>query len=140
MQMGRASLLLITTPFPRDVVHPFYAKGMYPGKVFEYFGARRPILCVPGDDGILDDLIRTTRTGVSCETPEGVAIFLADAFAQWQKRGRVDYEPDERAVAEYSRAVQSGRMAELLGAVVSAGREVQGTAITHTDTAPHAGC
>lgn len=122
MQMRRASLLLITTPFPRDVAHPFYAKGMYPGKVFEYFGARRPILCTPGDNGILDDLIRTTRTGKSCATPESVAIFLAAAFAQWQKRGCADYEPDERAVAVYSRAVQARQMAALLDAVVSAGR------------------
>ena len=93
---------------------------MYPGKVFEYFGARRPILCVPGDDGLLNDLIKSTRTGASCETPEQVASFLLDAFGYWRKHGRVAYEPDEQAVAAYSRSAQSRRMASILDGVVAA--------------------
>jgi hypothetical protein len=37
---------------------------MLPAKVFEYFGARRPILCVPGDGGVVERLLGEAEAGV----------------------------------------------------------------------------
>ncbi|MGH9931398.1 MAG: hypothetical protein ACREA9_19500, partial [Pyrinomonadaceae bacterium] len=66
-------LLSINNPENEDV---YFRHGYYPAKTFEYFGARRPIICVPGDGGLLDALIRETRTGVILRAPRDVADYL----------------------------------------------------------------
>jgi hypothetical protein len=110
--MRGADLLLLLSVRTAD---PFYVKGFYPAKVFEYFGARRPILCVPGDRGLLDELLGETRTGVVCETAKAVADYLCRAA-----RERVPYEPDAGVVERYTRRNLSGQLARVLDGVVEA--------------------
>jgi hypothetical protein len=55
------ALLILTGRVPGD---PFYDRGVVPGKFFEYLGAGRPILVVPGDNGVVDALLDETRSGV----------------------------------------------------------------------------
>jgi glycosyltransferase involved in cell wall biosynthesis len=97
----------------------FYRRGFYPAKTFEYFGAGRPILCVPGDGGVLDALLRDTRTGVVCGTPEAVAEYLADAFGRWRRGGEIPYAPDEEAVSRFTRRALAGRLASVLDSVAA---------------------
>lgn len=104
-------LLLLSATDARDV---YYARGYYPGKAFEYFGARRPILCVKGDGGQLDALLAETETGVIRQTADEVAHFLADAWREWKAGRSIQYQPNEEALSRYTRRAQAGQLAQLL--------------------------
>ncbi len=112
-------LLLLSYADPRD---PYRRHGFYPGKVFEYFAARRPILCVAGDgvpDGQLDALLAETRTGTVCPTPDAVADALLAARRRQQASQPLPYQPDEAALARYTRRALAGRLAEVLDRAVA---------------------
>ena len=119
--LRRSHLLLLFSAADPDPKH-YLLHGLYPGKVFEYFGARRPILCVPGDSGQLDALLEETRAGVIRSSRDEVAGFFAQAFAEWQRAGRLGYAPDEVAVARYERRAQARALASILDAVAQAPR------------------
>lgn len=119
--MQAADLLLLTTPLSKVDRHVFSRKGMYPGKVFEYFGARRPILCIPGDNGILDELLRETGTGVSLAMPQAIADFLIEAYDSWATAGDVQFHPNSHLVAEYSRPAGARKLAAILNQVCREG-------------------
>jgi glycosyltransferase involved in cell wall biosynthesis len=112
-------LLLLSCADPRD---PYRRDGLYPGKVFECFAARRPILCVAGDGvpgGQLDALLAETRTGAVYPTPDAVADALLAARRLQQAGQSLLYQPDEAALARYTRRALAGRLAEVLDRAVA---------------------
>jgi glycosyltransferase involved in cell wall biosynthesis len=111
-----SALLLLSIPRGRsgDV---YTERGFYPGKTFEYFGARRPILCVPGDGALLDELIGRTRTGVILPTAEHVTAWLLRAVELAQSGQSLEYQPDEGEMLGYSRREQARALACLLDMV-----------------------
>lgn len=119
--MKRSQLLLLFSASAPDPKR-YLLRGLYPGKVFEYFGAQRPILCVPGDGAQLDALLEETRTGTTRASRDEVRGFFVGAFAEWQRTGRLAYAPDEVAVARYERRAQAGALASILDAVAQAPR------------------
>lgn len=59
------------------------AEGVVAGKLFEYFGARRPVLAIGGPQRfVVDDLLRETGSGLRCrtvrETKDAVLLALAE--------------------------------------------------------------
>jgi len=119
--MQRSQLLLLFSASDSDP-NSYLHRGLYPGKVFEYFGARRPILCIPGDAGQLDALLAQTRTGAIRSSRDEVTAFFSEAFAEWKRAGRLAYRPDEATVARYERRAQAGALASILDAVAQAPR------------------
>jgi glycosyltransferase involved in cell wall biosynthesis len=109
-------LLSITSLGPGDV---YYSEGLYPAKVFEYFGARRPILCVPGDGALLDELIEETNTGVILRTPREIAEYLVHTLRAWEAGRAVPYQPNEPAVLQYTRRNLTGRLAAVLDEIIN---------------------
>ena len=116
MESADALLLLsIGAPASKDI---YFRSGYYPGKTFEYFGARRPILCVPGDKGQLENLIRDTGTGVVLRTAADVAAHLARAVDKWKCGRPLDYRPNEESVERFTRRNLTQKLAEHLEEVV----------------------
>ena len=117
--LERSSALLLLS-IPRGGHDDVYTeRGFYPGKTFEYFGARRPILCVPGDGALLDELIGRTRTGVVLPTAERITTWLLEAVARVQSGQPLEYQPNEAEVARYSRREQARTLARLLDSVAT---------------------
>lgn len=95
-------------------------KGVLTGKVFEYLGAKRPILAIaPGGD-ILESLLKETRAGVTHDRAGDIAQLLKSWISDWERNGRIRYEPDETALSRYTRRVQAGRLADIIRETVSA--------------------
>jgi hypothetical protein len=72
-------------------------KGMYSGKLFEYIGARRPILAVgPGDD-VAGALVRSRSAGFVGEDPEAIARWLLERCEEKKRGGIADLPESARA-------------------------------------------
>lgn len=91
----RASLLLLLTNEAAD-------SGVPGGKFFEYLGAHRPILAVPGGDSFVESALRRTGAGVAASTPEAVADHLHLEYRRWQEHGINDYRGRLDQVAAFS--------------------------------------
>lgn len=81
--------------------------GVLSGKVFEYLGARRPILMTGYTGGAAADLIRETGAGLVTNDPDAIATYLADRADEKVRTGRVE-EPELSKVEQYTRDAQSG--------------------------------
>lgn len=117
--LQRADLLLVLSIARAERQDEYFRRGHYPAKVFDAFGARRPIVCVPGDGALLDDLIARTATGVVCRTPESLARHLAEQLTIWRGGRPLPYRPNVDVINRYTRRALTGRLASLLDRVHS---------------------
>jgi len=89
-------------------------RGILTGKLFEYFGARRPILCIPGDNDCVDALLEQTKAGVVCRNAAETAAQLLRWYKEWKQTGTVSYYGREEEIMKYSRKEQARDLAKLL--------------------------
>jgi len=93
-----------------------YAGGeeIVPGKVFEYIGARRPIIGI-AHEGAVSELLRTTGAGRSARNDDVPAIerVILEYYDDYlyNKSG---FSPDLTAIGQYERKEITGRLARLL--------------------------
>ena len=88
--------------------------GQHTGKVFEYMGARRPILAVGGAPGVLTELLTETNTGLHATSKAQLRDFLISAYADFKRQGSVSYGGDEVAISQYTHRQMSSKFAGLL--------------------------
>lgn len=106
-QKAATVLLFLNWNDPRE-------KGLFSGKLFEYLGARRPILAISRNQGsVVDKLIETTRAGVVLDDPEEIAHTLKQWYDQFYRIGSLPYEGVETEIMKYSRKNQAKQFAEL---------------------------
>lgn len=109
--LQKSCILLLLTNRGRE--------GILTTKAYEYMGARRPILCVPGDGGELDRMLSATGAGVSCASADTTLDQLLRWHTEWAATGTVRWSGREEAVARYTRKYQAGRLAEVLNQTVA---------------------
>ncbi len=80
-------------------------RGVYTGKLFEYIGARRPILAVGPAGNVAAEMILKKQAGVVTADPVEIAGHLRNWLEEKQKRGFVPGLPDD-VVAGVSRKEQ----------------------------------
>jgi glycosyltransferase involved in cell wall biosynthesis len=95
-------------------------QGLMTAKIFEYLGSGRPILSVPGDGGVTDAVLEETKAGVVGGTAEEIAEILLSWIDQWQRNGKVEYNPRQDKIQFYTRENQTKRLAEIFEKVVAA--------------------
>lgn len=107
IQRGADVLLLCRWANPAD-------DGIIPGKLFEYIGARRPILAVGSTTGEASEIVRTGPFGRVSNTP----VEIADQLRAWirEKRAAGGRLPDlpSAPTEAYLRDTQFARIDELL--------------------------
>lgn len=106
-----ASLLIL--PLRKD---PEYKKT-YPGKVFEYLAARRPVLGIGQEDGVMAKLLEETGAGVVCDwdNEEGIRAAVDSA---WERYKSGDEPLEEGPIASYSRKNLTHKLSELLDSII----------------------
>lgn len=92
------------------------AAWLFTGKVFEYIGARRPILMLGPDPSPLADLLRDTGLGSICsyESPEETGKTLECLF-QEEKQNLPN--PNEEQIQRFNACHQTGQLAGIFGEV-----------------------
>lgn len=77
--------------------------GNYPGKVFEYLAARRPVLATGGaENNVVALLLQETMAGVQAATVENIKELLTTMYREFKSRGQVAYHGDESKINKYS--------------------------------------
>ncbi len=93
------------------------AKGILTGKLFEYFGAQRPVLAIGPKDSDIGRLLQQTPAGQLFDYRENHALktHLTSTFRLWQQ-GALTVPAQE--TRQYSRQALSGDFAALLDELV----------------------
>lgn len=82
IQMEADVLLLLLWNDPKE-------RGVFPAKVFEYLGARRPILTLGGAGSAAAQFVRETCGGLVTDDPRQIAAHLRELIAQKRERGTI---------------------------------------------------
>jgi glycosyltransferase involved in cell wall biosynthesis len=106
LQQAADVLVLLLHDSPNDA-------GVYTGKLFEYVGARRPILLAGTTSGVAAELIREREIGYAESAPERIAARIRDWIREKHDRGRIA-PPSGRSIDDLSRASQTARYAAIL--------------------------
>ncbi len=95
-----------------DVSNEF---GAYAAKVFEYLGARRPILAVGGVPGnAVSKLLKETNSGIHAPTVTEVREALLHYYKEYKLSGKVAYLGEETEIQKHNQRIMAGRFARLL--------------------------
>jgi hypothetical protein len=105
--------------FPCTAHRERYGTLSYPTKIFEAFGARRPVLAVPADGDWVDTLLERSGGGHSARDSEEVAIRLGEWFRTWKSGGDLPYQGRPERLAEFTVSRQVERLAGLLDQVAA---------------------
>jgi glycosyltransferase involved in cell wall biosynthesis len=88
--------------------------GQHTGKLFEYFGSRRPILAVGGVAGVLTEVLEETGAGVHTLSKPQLRQFLIASYAEFRERGEVRFKGNESALLKYTHEAMARSFAALL--------------------------
>jgi len=102
-------LLLLGWNDPRE-------KGVYTAKIFEYLGARRPILAIGLKGDVVDELLKETGAGVMISEADEIKTLLSQWMKEFKQLGEVlsHFKPDSAAVYRYTREKEAAKLAQLL--------------------------
>ena len=110
VQQASDVLLLMQWDNPRE-------QGNVPGKLAEYFGARRPILVLGLADGVPATEVQKRSAGLATTNPGAIGQWLDERLATKQKAGKLAPLSDE-AVAGLSRAEQAVKLEQFFLQVI----------------------
>ncbi|GDX51634.1 hypothetical protein LBMAG27_06810 [Bacteroidota bacterium] len=84
-------------------------------KVYDYLAAKKPILVLPNDNGLLSELINETKSGLTFQTIEALKKFLLEQL-QEKKSGKnlFTISPDNEKVLSYTRKKQAEQLVKFL--------------------------
>lgn len=88
--------------------------GCYPGKLFEYLAARRPIMAIGGVKGATSELLTKTGAGVQLFSVGEIKTLLLTAYQQYRDRGSVTYAGVASEVEQYTHRDMARKFGQLL--------------------------
>ena len=109
-EMQRSSqLLLLLGPHTED------EDGVFGGKIFEYFGASRPILALGRDSqNVVRNILNETKAGEYFSNTDELKKAICRWYEEWKVMGSVSYHGNEEEIDKYSYRAMAKKYAELL--------------------------
>ena len=86
-------------------------KGITPGKIFDYLGARRNILIAPSDHDTMEKIVTETGAGRTADTIEEFVSVLEGWYREWKDTGEIRYGGIPEKIAYYTRENQTAILA-----------------------------
>jgi hypothetical protein len=77
-------------------------KGIYTGKLFEYLGAKRPILAIGGSKDVVSELLEETAAGAHASTFGNLKKIFTNWYSEYKKTGKVSYKGRIDEIQKYS--------------------------------------
>lgn len=96
-------------------------KGIYTGKLFEYFGAGRPILGIGPKDGVVDKLITDSGSGIVADNTDEIRGILSCWLKEFEESGVIttDFKPNYALIKQYTRREATAKLAHVLDEAIS---------------------
>jgi glycosyltransferase involved in cell wall biosynthesis len=88
-------------------------KGVMTTKFFEYLAVGKPVLCVRGDEGCLEEVINKTKSGLSAHNADEVYDFIKQHFENWKSGKPVVDISDKEEIKKFSREKQALQFMEI---------------------------
>ena len=107
--LNESSILLLLTN-KADANGP---KGVMTTKFFESLAVEKPILCVRGDEGCLEEVINSTRSGLSAHNADEVYDFIKEHYNSWRKGEPCANNPDKEEIKKFSREAQAQQFIQM---------------------------
>ncbi len=104
-------LLLLTWENPKEY-------GIVPGKVFEYLAAQRPIISIGFDKGPLQDIIKSTNSGIHTSEIKEIKKFIHISYNQFKSDGLLQYYGIKEEVNKYNQIEMCKKFIEILNKIV----------------------
>ena len=94
--------------------------GIYTGKLFEYLGARRPILMLGPKKGVAAELIREANAGtvVDSSNPQEIKEAILKYYREFERTGDVSYSGKEEVIRRYEYPALAEKLAGILDSLV----------------------
>lgn len=93
------------------------SEGFYTGKVFEYLGAKRPIVAITPPD-VVNNLLNETNAGESFYDSDSLAYWLRDQYKTFKRTGHVRYDINEKKLQKYSQKRMGREFKRIIRSVV----------------------
>lgn len=118
--MQRSSqLLLMAGPQNED------EDGVYGGKIFEYFGAMRPILAIGREsNNVIKQTLAETHSGKYCSSKMELKPILKDWITTYKEQGSVQYTGIESELNKYNYRAMAEKFANILDSISMNSSEV----------------
>ncbi|MDR2916880.1 MAG: glycosyltransferase [Tannerella sp.] len=113
--LNESSMLLLLTN-KADAGGP---KGVMTTKFFESLAVGKPILCVRGDEGCLEEVINRTRSGLSAHNAGEVYEFIKEHYLLWKEKKTYIDNSDKEEIKKFSREAQAGQFIQIFEQVKS---------------------
>jgi hypothetical protein len=95
------------------------ARGILTGKIFEYLGARRPILCICYKESVIKTIIETTSAGIVVDNKQQIKDFLNDAIRKYaQKDTSLGFKFNINQIEQYSRRKASEKLSNIFSKIL----------------------
>lgn len=108
----RAHLLLLLTWNHEE------EKGVYTGKIFDYLAARRPILSIGASDGVAEELLRITESGLHLSSQQDVENAIMNAYYEYKSQNKVNYHGLSNEIYKFSQIEMARRFSEVLDEII----------------------
>lgn len=89
-----------------------------PGKIYEYFALKKPVLSIGYEEGSLKDLIEETKVGYHVSSLESTKEALLDIYNEFIEKGTVELSSDIN-IEDYSMENMAKKFADLLNELVN---------------------
>lgn len=89
------------------------------GKLYEYLGARRPILAVPGGGRRVASTLSETRAGIAVDDAQAVANEIGRSFGEWQAHGQLAFGGLADRIGAFSARHSARSLADLLDSMTA---------------------
>jgi len=106
-------LLLLTNKAEADG-----PKGVMTTKFFESLAVGKPVLCVRGDEGCLEEVINRTRSGLSAHNADEVYDFIKEHYSNRKENKPYIDNSDKEEIKKYSREAQAQQFIEIFEQVI----------------------
>jgi len=96
-------------------------KGVYTGKLFEYLGARRPIIATSGSnvgDNVVQRLLKETHSGYFVSEPDDIKKIILHYYNDYETTGSVMYKGKQGQIEMYTHHEMTKKFSELFETVI----------------------
>ena len=93
-------------------------KGVYTGKLFEYLGAKRPVLAIPKIGGVVDELLTETNAGIVADNKSDIKLQIEKWYKEFINTGKLEYKGDDDTISNYTRRNKCKELSVLLNEII----------------------